>query len=258
MSQEKELKKLEERYQTYPSEKLIERVKNEGVYTQIAVEVAKKILHQRNIDITDLKKELNPLKDTKIEEEPLGLDTPGGQMIFTNSQSLDLTKDYMSRMDTILSDINESEKNREKLLGEKYLDANDDDLLEIYSQMLEKLTRDKERKVLEQTELKEYSQIIEIIDRRAIKIPVGLMDKHHYVTRIWKATVKANNRKKGLTQIIFGLLLGVITFFILVYNLESERWVASIVTLITLLIIVGKSLYTGIKLLVNLSNKKNE
>lgn len=249
MKSNSDSEKLKERFNSHSTEKLIDIVNNRDAYTEIAVEIAKKTLTQRKVEIPDIEGQIKHEGEIINEEDILGVELPNGQIIFTGSQSLNNSENVGSRMDTIVDEINQREQMIEKDLVEKFTNSNNQELLNNYSLILEELTKKKVGKLPNEKKLMEYSHIIKIINLRELKIPSRMMEKHKTVQKLWTEKTKKEKRKKGVIRIIWGILTGMIGLFFLVASLESRRLMISFVTLIVIIIMVGKNFYVGFKLL---------
>ena len=245
----KDLEILKKRYAAYSTEKLIGIISNGDGYTKMAVDTAKKILAQRDVEIPEINESSRDIDEMKNDEEAIKLELPNGQIIFTGSQSSDNLEDVGSRMNTILDDINQREQKRENDLLEEFINSSDTELIDTYSQILEKLPKEQIKKLQDETELKEYSLLIEVINSRQIKIPFRLIERHNSLIDLLNKRESEKMMKKGIIRIIWGILIGIICLFAIVFSIESRRLMITFFTLILLTVSMGKNFYQGYKLL---------
>lgn len=209
---------LDQRYNTYSSEKLLDIViENRASYTAEAIETAEKVLASRGIDWQSL---VASSPETSIDEtmQPRQLELPNQNVLFFNDTENN-DSNLTDSIDDLVEEVEKSDQDITDNFITTYEDLYDEDLIEAYQKVVSEITdRGNFGSVNEQSSIDNYEILVDEILGRELTIKDSNLSKKAKTVNQKHYTQRSKEIKwKIVLSYIFAPLLILFGLFLLVY-----------------------------------------
>jgi len=203
-------------YELYSNEQLSEIINDEGsVFSIDEKRLAEEVLVFRGVDVASSKANVS-----EGESAVFALELPGGQRVFTNEQGHDANSGLTDRIDSLVKSIELGEKEITERLKKRYNEASDEDLLNYYEEIVNKITNQKSfGSELEEDSLKNFHLLLNIFESRRLVVPEDLRENHKGVLKMLYRSLSKEYIQNGYLNLAIGLisLLSVLFFLLMGY-----------------------------------------